>query len=313
MRRAFFFVTTAAGILVLALALGEGALRLFAAPPASGGDERNLLFGYDAELGWLPEPHGARRYLGARLISPHHNALGFRDHELGPKERPRIAFLGDSFVWGLDAEEGERFTDLLAARLSGWEVLNLGVCGYGTDQEYLLLRRFIDRLAPDVVFLVFCAENDRDDNTMNVRYGGYFKPYFVLEPGGAGARLAGVPVPRGERAWRAAWPRLFRSRIAAALAGLAAPAEIRVADPTEWLILAVRDLARARGARFALGFTRRDLDLERLGREEGFATVDLSTDERFAVNGAHWSPRGHAIVAERIERLLEAERLLERR
>jgi lysophospholipase L1-like esterase len=51
-----------------------------------------------------------------------------------------IVFLGDSFVWGLDSEADERFTELLKAKLPDYKVL-VAVAGFGTDQEYLLPKR----------------------------------------------------------------------------------------------------------------------------------------------------------------------------
>jgi lysophospholipase L1-like esterase len=40
-----------------------------------------------------------------------------------------ILFIGDSFVWGVDAESNERFTDLLRERITRFSILNAGVSG----------------------------------------------------------------------------------------------------------------------------------------------------------------------------------------
>jgi hypothetical protein len=105
-----------------------------------GVNERSLSYRHDSELGWAPAPHSRSIVKNARTIHVQHNSLGLRDVEFSPGGRPTIMFLGDSFVWGLDVEAKERFTDLLRGRISGYEVLAAGVSGYGTDQEYLLLR-----------------------------------------------------------------------------------------------------------------------------------------------------------------------------
>jgi len=107
-----------------------------------------------------------------------------------------MIFLGDSFVWGYDAEQQERFTEKLRANIPGWSIYNLGVSGYGTDQEYLLLRQQYDFYRPQIVFLIFCKDNDDEDNSRNERYGLYYKPYFTVD--GAWLKLRGVPVPRSE-------------------------------------------------------------------------------------------------------------------
>lgn len=59
----------------------------------------------------------------ARTIHAQHNSLGLRDIELTLDAQPTIMFLGDSFVWGLDAEADERFTELLRPRIPGYKIL----------------------------------------------------------------------------------------------------------------------------------------------------------------------------------------------
>src|SRR5262249_3317390 len=131
----------------------------------------------------------------ARTIHATHNSLGFRDIEFRPDGRPVILFIGDSFVWGVDAEANERFTDLLRDRLTQFSIVNAGVSGYGTDQEYLWLRRIWTTVRPAVVVVFFCTDNDRKDNSTNVRYGRYHKPYFVTAADGS-LTLRGQPVPK---------------------------------------------------------------------------------------------------------------------
>ncbi len=144
-----------------------------------GVSERSLSYQYDAELGWMPIPGSSSTATNARTIHARHNSLGLRDEEFILDAKPTIMFLGDSFVWGLDAEAGERFTELLKPRIPGYKILAAGVSGYGTDQEYLLLQRLWPKVKPAVVVLIFCTDNDRDDNSTNIRYEGYQKPYFT--------------------------------------------------------------------------------------------------------------------------------------
>src|ERR1700752_4651158 len=134
-----------------------------------GVSERSLGYRYDAEIGWMPEPNSTSIVTNARAVKARHNSLGLRDEELADGGKPTIMFLGDSFVWGLDAEAGERFSDLLKRKLRDYKILAAGVSGYGTDQEYLLLRRLWPQVKPAIVVLVFCAENDRQDNSTNAR------------------------------------------------------------------------------------------------------------------------------------------------
>ena len=70
--------------------------------------------------------------------------------------------MGDSFTFGTDADDGERFTDLLPA-LAELEVVNLGVAGYGTDQELRVLEIEGLRYDPDIVILTVAVFNDLTD------------------------------------------------------------------------------------------------------------------------------------------------------
>src|SRR3954470_11282670 len=144
------------------------------------------IYNYDAELGWFPVPNSDVSFTGMRTIRVRHNSLGLRDVEPGTTPKPSIAFFGDSFVWGYDAEQNERFTEILRAKMPQERIVNAGVTAYGTDQEYLLLRRLWDRIQPNVVVLMVCVDNDRKDNKANQRYDGIYKPYFVMAPTGGG-------------------------------------------------------------------------------------------------------------------------------
>jgi hypothetical protein len=76
-------------------------------------------------------------------------------------------------------------------------VINGGVRGYGTDQSLLWYRERGLALAPDLVVLVFSA-NDFDDNLSLHRARRPFgKGAFALRPNGA-LELVGVPVPSYE-------------------------------------------------------------------------------------------------------------------
>ena len=160
-----------------------------------GVSERSLSYQYDAELGWMPIPGSNSTATNARTVHASHNSLGLRDEEFSPDAKPTIMFLGDSFVWGLDAEAGERFSELLKPRFPNYRILAAGVSGFGTDQDHLLLQKLWPKVKPAVVVLIFCTDNDRDDNSSNIRYEGYQKPYFTTSADGS-LVLAGQPVPK---------------------------------------------------------------------------------------------------------------------
>jgi len=273
-----------------------------------GVSERSLGYRHDVELGWMPEPNSRSVVTNARTIKVRHNSLGLRDEEFSRDEKPIIMFLGDSFVWGLDAEAGERFTDLLKPRLPSYRILAAGVSGYGTDQEYLLLRRLWPHIKPAIVVLVFCTDNDRLDNSSNIRYEGYQKPYFVIGADGQPV-LKGQPVPFSrqhyfEDVWLVRNLRL--ARIAAAVYLKVMHPVLFVPDPTEKLVGMIRAFVEGNGARFFVAMQRRDDDLERYLEQNGISFVALDGAPAYpgAGTGGHWTPEGHAFVSERIFNLL---------
>jgi hypothetical protein len=299
--------------LALTAGLGEISLRLFFRDRfLVFEDERNLLCQYDPQLGWFPIPNARDRLQASRVFGVIHNREGFRGPEPTASNKPAIVFLGDSFVWGYDVDAAERFTDKLQAKHLEWTVYNLGVSGYGTDQEYLLLQNHFDTYKPKVVFLLFCVDNDHEDNCSNVRYGGYYKPYCMVE--GKRLRLQGVPVPRGERVWLVDHPRLARSFIVRLLARAyfqwTAPPVLRNPDPTGAILWDLQNYVRSKGAVLVMGLTMSDPKMEEFLRQIKIPYVELTTKLRYKSFGAHWTPEGHSYVCEKVEEFLAQGRFM---
>jgi GDSL-like lipase/acylhydrolase family protein len=300
--------------LVVALGLGELACRTFLADRlAITTDERNLLYRYDATLGWFPVPSTTRRFLGEREIDVHHNALGLRDVEFPPPApgRPRLAFFGDSFVWGYDVEAPERFTDLLRTHHPEWDVMNCGVSGYGTDQAMLLSERLAPVLHPDVVVLEFNLA-DRNDDLLTVNHGGYGKPAFRLEDDTL--TLVNVPVPLFGKARWAESP-LYRNsyawRLLVGTASTNGPAIFT--DPTEGLVDRMQDDAAKNGGTFVLLLEGTDAKMAAHAAARGIRVVEVepalqaagsSEPLRYVGHGAHWTPAGHRVVADLLDPVL---------
>jgi hypothetical protein len=304
------FVLRAGVLLVSVLVsslLAEGALRLFFSHRLELiEDERSLLYRFDSVLGWFPIPNSRSHFFASRDITVINNSKGFRGTEQVANEKPGVLFLGDSFVWGYDVEAEERFTEKLQAKHPEWNVLNLGVSGYGTDQEYLLLQKYVGEYRPRVVFLVYSVETDDEDNSRNVRYGGYYKPYCTVV--NDRLQLKGVPVPRSERAFWAEHPQLARSFLARLLArgyfALSAPKEVRVPSPTGAIIRTMQKFVESTGASFGVGLTASNPKIEEYLHYYGIRSVDLSTPLRYPNYGWHWTPEGHAFVCGKIDEFL---------
>ena len=276
--------------------------------------ERSLTYHYDAELGWTPVPNSSSVVTTARTIHAQHNSLGFRDVEFVRGARPAMLFIGDSFVWGVDAEADERFTDLLRSRISNYTIVNAGVSGFGTDQEYLLLQRIWPTFRPAVVVLIFCTANDRLDNGTNVRYDGYQKPYFATAADGT-LMLRGQPVPKSRQLYiKQDWlvRHLWLARVVAfAYVEIRHP-QVYVSDPTERIVSKIREFVEAHGARLIVDLQLSDDKLIQHLRAERIPFVAFNGAEAYSdLYGAHWTPAGHRLVAERLLGLLSENNIVQ--
>ena len=179
--KAILFRFTAIVISLVIVALfAEVTLRLFGPRPEE--DEKYRFCRFDHELGWAPVENVTYADKGFLV---HQNQFGLRapddlqfKHTSG---RKRVLLLGDSYVWGFGATQEELFT---ARQVYGTddELINGGVSGYGTDQEYLFYLREGQKFEVDEVVLAFTLYNDVANNLNSKQYS-YLKPYFTLNDG----------------------------------------------------------------------------------------------------------------------------------
>lgn len=187
-----------AASLALAVLLAEVVLgRLRPAAPRRAQGSEPKVAAHDPLLGWSLVPGASGRHRTAEFdVAVRVNSQGFRaDRAYSPEAPPgtlRIVAVGDSFTFGQGVEVEETFAARLEGLLPGTEVVNLGVSGYGTDQQLLMLRHRGLAFRPDVVLLGLLVTNVlRNDDRV---HGPYAKPVFRLGPDGRLA-LANVPVP----------------------------------------------------------------------------------------------------------------------
>jgi hypothetical protein len=176
--------------LALAAAVAEAGLRAFFPQPLleayRASDAGGPLTRRDPEIGWalkpdIAWPEGAEGWESGLST----NAAGFRDASHAGAKAPgayRVLVLGDSFVFGSGVRQEAILTRRLAAHLgAGFEIVNLGVPGYGTDQELLTLRRWGPKLSPDLVLLGFFWNDVMEDSSDHIY--GLPKPRYTLENG----------------------------------------------------------------------------------------------------------------------------------
>lgn len=107
-----------------------------------------------------PEP-GASATKRGKTIS--HNRLGFRGPDVPvqpPEGVTRIAAVGGSSTYGAGVTDGETWPEYLEQELGpGWQVLNLGVPGYGTAEHVIQTALRLSDLRPAIV-LYYVGWND---------------------------------------------------------------------------------------------------------------------------------------------------------
>ena len=140
---------------------------------------------YSEAYGWALRPRACYVGRGGETITV--NARGYRGAVHADRPAPgttRVVMLGDSITFGTGVGDHQTFSHLLDS-LAELEVLNLGVDGYGTDQELIRLEREGLAHHPQVVVLNFCVRNDYIDNALTkALYDGRSpKPYFTLSRG----------------------------------------------------------------------------------------------------------------------------------
>jgi hypothetical protein len=127
-------------------------------------------------LGWVLAPGANYVYrLPEESVPVSYNADGWRDRlrtKNKPKGTARVLVLGDSYMEAYSV----RFAEALSARLEKLlsaanrlvEVVNLGVGGYGTLQQYLVFNTVGRAYQPDIVVLAMYLANDLKDNSYEI-------------------------------------------------------------------------------------------------------------------------------------------------
>lgn len=154
---------------------------------------------YHPRLGWVLKKNAASALeKNGWKIPVTTNSLGLRGAREYFKAKPagkiRIYAAGDSFTFGYGVRDGETFPQWMETLDSRYEVMNMGVPGYGTDQIQLFADDFGYAYSPDIVLFVIYPE-DFWRATRAFNDAGNGKPYYKLSQDGR-LQLMHVPVPR---------------------------------------------------------------------------------------------------------------------
>lgn len=146
------------------------------------------LFVNDPVLGKLHQKNGTFHHIQPEFITEiKTNSQGFvdREHILNKNnDTLRIVVLGGSYTEGLQVNYSQRWTTRLEEKLNDLgnsvEVFNFAVNGYGTGQQYLLLKEKVIHIQPDVILLEFFLYDDVRNNHPSLESEPY-KPFFSIE------------------------------------------------------------------------------------------------------------------------------------
>jgi len=168
--RLFKFVLVSALILGVALVAAELTLRAFPTLRPSHAQQRIAAlysgetrgppwYVVDDELGFLGRPSRRDTIDGHTLQS---DRFGFANVEPWP-DRVDVLFLGDSLLEGVGVGNEGQFTTLVAERLPGHPVINLGLPGASPEHQLRVFRRFGAPLHPKLVVACLYVASDVDN------------------------------------------------------------------------------------------------------------------------------------------------------
>jgi len=168
----------ALGSLLLSLCAAEGLARVYVNFVVKQGK----LFQADPVLGWrlLPDLDLERTNPDGKPWQIRTDASGVRGPSSWRKGASgRVLVVGDSFAFGQGVQLAERFDRLLEADNPEWSFVNLGVMGYGTDQQVIAARPYLADMRPGDLVLLVTYSNDFID-VLRRYFSGRAKPYFEL-------------------------------------------------------------------------------------------------------------------------------------
>ncbi len=201
-RRFLFGVVSAAASLIFTFGLLEIGLRL------SGRVTDVPRYEWDPAVGPVRQRNQSGVYIDHNVRVPYHfNSQGFNDTReytpVKPAGTVRVAVVGDSFVEALRVPNRDRFVEMAQSKMNKQGVPSqwyaFGCSGFGTAQEYLLIRNRVLDYNPDVVLMLFVVNDVYDTSPYLTQIPSYV-PAFTLTSQG---RLQALPVQPFELpAWR---------------------------------------------------------------------------------------------------------------
>jgi hypothetical protein len=201
-KKSLYIIIINLALLIGVFFIGEVTCRITGIPYKNHWTPKENAFArFDPELGWSYIPNKSTIHIVGSgedsIKNPvHFDENGIRTPYAGFKfnySRPSILFIGCSITMGHGLSYEENFVGRFGAFdevKSKYQVVNLGVQGYGSDQALLTLKRYIDKFNTKIVIYTFFKYHLRRNGNYDRRQiipGARFlgtKPLFALNDKG---------------------------------------------------------------------------------------------------------------------------------
>uniref|UniRef100_I2Q3S6 GDSL-like Lipase/Acylhydrolase n=1 Tax=Desulfovibrio sp. U5L TaxID=596152 RepID=I2Q3S6_9BACT len=157
---------------------------------SNGGTYCSLPFSeYDPELGWKTSSN-YRANVFFRDENDNFKTTQYTTYDFGFRKfgniesnKPKVFIVGDSFTHAINVDDSKTYYSKLDEIC---EVFVYGASGYGAYQEYLILKKYVDLIRPDIIIIQFCG-NDVSDGYLPLErlslYNnqGQIRPYIGVD------------------------------------------------------------------------------------------------------------------------------------
>jgi hypothetical protein len=229
------------------------------------------------------------------------------------RSKKEIWILGCSFTYGWGVNDNETFTWLLQEQLPNYEVVNFGVCGYGTMHSLIQFREALkEREKPVTAVIVYASFHD-ERNTMlrswrkacvrSSNLQGHF-PYARLDADG------NLQIFHDQKYFHE-FPFMRRSALMHQIEQYYNRVEDRYYCSHEVTKAIMKDFARScreNSISLVVASVESDPDMLQFCEKEGAQTIDISVDLKQRGNAipgdGHPTARVHRQYAQKLEPLL---------
>lgn len=177
-RKNYFFAITILVSAIILLIIIELIAQIYIYKIAKKGK----LFKPDLAVGWnhIPNLDIVRRNTNSEEWRVITDKNGIRGSSVWENETNlRVLILGDSFAFGEGISIIYRFDSIIKDKMSFLSTINLGVMGYGSDQQLIGARNFFFSLRKNDIILILTFYNDFYD-ILRKSFSGRVKPWFEL-------------------------------------------------------------------------------------------------------------------------------------